>query len=125
VSQLSFATLDCLGRKKQTKRERFVAGVLARIAAGIQHRNSTNCCRGTGVLREQPTTGDRGQTTIMDSTLITASPSTKNQSGKRDSEMSQSQKGNQWYFGMKAHVVDARSGLVHAAGVSTGCSAAA
>jgi len=59
--------------------------------------------------------------TIMDATLIAASPSTKNKSGKRDPEMSQSKKGNAWYFGMKAHVgVDARSGLVHTAGVTTG-----
>lgn len=59
--------------------------------------------------------------TIMDATLIAASPSTKNREGKRDPEMSQSKKGNQWYFGMKAHVgVDARSGLVHTAGVTTG-----
>ena len=59
--------------------------------------------------------------TIMDATLIAASPSTKNKDGKRDPEMSQSKKGNQWYFGMKAHVgVDARSGLVHTAGVTTG-----
>ena len=49
--------------------------------------------------------------TIMDATLIAASPSTKNKSGKRDPAMSQSKKGNEWYFGMKAHVgVDARSG---------------
>jgi len=59
--------------------------------------------------------------TIMDATLIAASPSTKNTDGKRDPEMSQSKKGNQWYFGMKAHIgVDARSGLVHTAGVTTG-----
>ena len=59
--------------------------------------------------------------TIMDATLIAASPSTKNKDGKRDPEMSQSKKGNQWYFGMKTHIgVDARSGLVHTAGVTTG-----
>ena len=59
--------------------------------------------------------------TIMDATLIAASPSTKNKAGRRDPEMSQSKKGNQWYFGMKVHVgVDARSGLVHTAGVTTG-----
>ena len=58
---------------------------------------------------------------IMDATLIAASPSTKNKAGKRDAQMSQSKKGNQWYFGMKAHIgVDARSGLVHTAGVTTG-----
>ncbi len=50
--------------------------------------------------------------TIMDATLIAASPSTKNKDRKRDREMSQSKKGRQWYFGMKAHVgVDAKSGL--------------
>jgi IS5 family transposase len=59
--------------------------------------------------------------TIMDATLIAASPSTKNKAGKRDPDMSQSKKGNQWDFGMKAHIgVDARSGLVHTAGVTTG-----
>jgi len=59
--------------------------------------------------------------TIMDATLIAASPSTKNKTEARDPEMSQSKKANQWYFGMKAHIgVDARSGLVHTAGVTTG-----
>jgi len=59
--------------------------------------------------------------TIVDATLIAAPPSTKNKAGKRDPEMSQSKKGNQWYFGMKAHVgVDVHSGLVHTAGVTTG-----
>jgi len=51
--------------------------------------------------------------TIVDATLIAASPSTKNEAGKRDPQMHSSKKGNQWYFGMKAHVgVDASSGLV-------------
>jgi IS5 family transposase len=59
--------------------------------------------------------------TIVDATLIAASPSTKNREGKRDPQMRSSKKGNQWYFGMKAHVgVDAQSGLVHTAGVTTG-----
>ena len=59
--------------------------------------------------------------TIVDATLIAASPSTKNRAGQRDPEMCSSKKGNQWYFGMKAHVgVDARSGLVHTAGVTAG-----
>jgi IS5 family transposase len=59
--------------------------------------------------------------TIVDATLIAASPSTKNKDQQRDPEMTQSKKGNQWYFGMKAHIgVDAKSGLVHTAGVTTG-----
>ncbi len=50
----------------------------------------------------------------VDATLISAPTSTKNASGTRDPEMHQTKKGNQWYFGMKAHVgVDAESGLVH------------
>ncbi|TPG64656.1 IS5 family transposase [Pseudomonas arsenicoxydans] len=62
--------------------------------------------------------GDRGlslrQGTIVDATLIDAPTSTKNRGGKRDPEMHQAKKGNQWYFGMKAHIgVDDESGLVH------------
>jgi len=42
--------------------------------------------------------------TIVDATIINALSSTKNQSGERDPEMKQTKKGNQWYFGMKAHI---------------------
>ena len=52
--------------------------------------------------------------TVVDATLIAAPSSTKNASGERDPEMHQTKKGNQWHFGMKAHIgVDADSGLVH------------
>ena len=52
--------------------------------------------------------------TVVDATLIAAPSSTKNSSGERDPEMHQAKKGNQWHFGMKAHIgVDAESGLVH------------
>ncbi len=52
--------------------------------------------------------------TVVDATLIAAPSSTKNAEGKRDPEMKQAKKGNQWYFCMKAHIgVDAHSGLVH------------
>ena len=52
--------------------------------------------------------------TVVDATLIAAPSSTKNSTGERDPEMHQTKKGNQWYFGMKAHIgVDADSGLVH------------
>jgi len=52
--------------------------------------------------------------TGVDATLISAPSSTKNASGQRDPEMHQTKKGNQWHFGMKAHIgVDADSGLVH------------
>ena len=52
--------------------------------------------------------------TIVDATLIAAPPSTKNKDKKRDPEMHQSKKGNDWHFGLKAHIgVDVASGLVH------------
>ena len=52
--------------------------------------------------------------TVVDATLIAAPTSTKNEGKARDPEMHQSKKGNEWYFGMKAHIgVDADSGLVH------------
>jgi len=54
--------------------------------------------------------------TVVDATLIAAPSSTKNSTGERDPEMHQTKKGNQWHFGMKAHIgVDAESGLVHTA----------
>jgi IS5 family transposase len=49
-----------------------------------------------------------------DATIIAAPPSTKNKSKSRDPEMHQTKKGNQWHFGMKAHIgVDVASGVVH------------
>ena len=52
--------------------------------------------------------------TAVDATLISAPSSTKNADGERDPEMKPTRKGNNWYFGMKAHIgVDADSGLVH------------
>jgi IS5 family transposase len=52
--------------------------------------------------------------TVVDATLIASPSSTKNSAGERDPEMHQTKKGNQWHFGMKAHIgVDADSGLVH------------
>lgn len=52
--------------------------------------------------------------TIVDSTLIAAPSSTKNADRKRDPEAHSVKKGNQWYFGYKAHIgVDKDTGLVH------------
>ena len=52
--------------------------------------------------------------TIADATIIAAPPSVKNEANARDPDMHQTKKGNQWHFGMKAHIgVDAESGLVH------------
>ncbi len=52
--------------------------------------------------------------TIVDATIIAAPSSTKNSDKARDPEMRQTKKGNQWHFGMKAHIgVDSRTKLIH------------
>ena len=52
--------------------------------------------------------------TMIDATIIAAAPSTKNKEHERDAEMHQTKKGNEWHFGMKAHIgADTDSGLVH------------
>jgi transposase, IS5 family len=57
--------------------------------------------------------------TLVDATLIAAPSSTKNQQKQRDPEMHQTRKGNQWYFGMKAHIgADRDSKLVHTVAVT-------
>jgi transposase, IS5 family len=54
------------------------------------------------------------QGTIVDATIVAAPPSTKNKEKARDPQMHQTRKGNQWYFGMKAHIgADVASGVVH------------
>jgi IS5 family transposase len=52
--------------------------------------------------------------TVVDATIIAAPSSTKNREGRRDPEMHQTRKGDQWHFGMKAHIgADMDTGLVH------------
>ena len=52
--------------------------------------------------------------TIVDASIVEAPSSTKNRAGERDPEMHQTKKGNQWHFGMKAHIgVDSETGIVH------------
>lgn len=56
-----------------------------------------------------------GRGTIVDATIISAPPSTKNKDKSRDPDMHQTKKGNQWFFGMKAHIgVDSRTKVIHA-----------
>lgn len=57
--------------------------------------------------------------TIVDATIINAPTSTKNKEKARDPEMHQTRKGNQWYFGMKAHIgIDSKTKLIHSIGVT-------
>lgn len=52
--------------------------------------------------------------TLVDATIIHAPPSTKNKEKARNPEMHQTKKGEQWYFGAKAHTgTDLESGVVH------------
>jgi IS5 family transposase len=54
------------------------------------------------------------QGTIVDATILGAASSTKNKAKARDPQMHQTKKGNQWFFGLKAHIgVDEATGLVH------------
>jgi IS5 family transposase len=63
--------------------------------------------------------------TIVDATIIHAPSSTKNSSGKRDPEMHQTKKGNQWYFGAKAHIgVDSKETVVHSVVTTSAASVA-
>lgn len=63
-------------------------------------------------LQENGLAVNRG--TIVDASIIQAPSSTKNRDKQRDPEMGATKKGNQWYFGMKAHIgVDSRSKLIH------------
>jgi IS5 family transposase len=57
--------------------------------------------------------------TIVDATIINAPSSTKNKEKQRDPDMHQTRKGNQWYFGMKAHIgVDSKTKLIHSVAVT-------
>lgn len=68
-------------------------------------------------LAEKGVTVARG--TIVDATIINAPPSTKNQDKARDPEMHPTKKGNQWYFGLKAHIgVDSKTKQVHSVAVT-------
>lgn len=60
------------------------------------------------------------QGTLVDATIIQAPSSTKNKKNERAPGMHQTKKGNEWHFGMKAHIgVDAKSGLTHTLVTST------
>jgi len=102
-----FAQLDCCGRlpdestilrfRHRLEKHKLAEGILATV---------NDLLSSQGLLLRQGS--------AVDATLIAAPSSTKNKEGKRDPEMHSSKKGNQWYFGMKAHIgVDADSGLVH------------
>lgn len=57
--------------------------------------------------------------TIVDATIISAPSSTKNRDGQRDPEMHQTRKGNEWHFGMKAHIgVDSATKIIHSLAAS-------
>jgi IS5 family transposase len=102
-----FAWLDAHGRlpdestilrfRHRLEKHKLAEGILATV---------NDLLRSQGLLLKEGS--------AVDATLVAAPSSTKNNEGKRDPEMHSSKKGNQWHFGMKAHIgVDADSGLVH------------
>ena len=96
--------------------------------------DETTVCKFRHLLEEQHLGGEMLETvnrhlqekgvrittgTIVDATIIHAPSSTKNREEKRDPEMHQTKKGQQWYFGMKAHVgVDSKTKIIHSAVVT-------
>ncbi len=143
MKQMTFADAEYAGKRKQTRKELFLIEMEAmeealyettilRQFAGLSLEripDETTILNFRRLLEKHELAagilavingylGDRGlslrQGTIVDATLIHAPSSTKNQDGKRDPEMHQTKKGNQYYFGAKAHIgADEDSGLVH------------
>jgi hypothetical protein len=132
--QLGFSDYDQTTAKKQTKREKFLAEMeavvpWAALIALIEPHYPKTSRKGGHLpypLATQAHLSARDMTmrqgTIVDATLIAAPSSTKNKGGKRDPEMHQTKKGNQWphrcaegfAYGTKVHAgVDKDSGLIH------------
>ena len=93
----------------------------------MRTREGMAVARAKGKLRgKKPKLSDRQarelrrmHDTIVDASIISAPPSTKNKDWARDPEMHQTKKGNQWFFGMKAHIgVDRRTKVIHAVAAS-------
>ena len=118
MKQMSVAASEYIKKPKQTRKEQFlqemeaVAGVDTlpdeTTILNFRHRleryglSKQVFAEVNGLLTEQGLLLREG--TTVDATLIAAPPSTKNREGKRDPAMTQTKKGNQWYFGMKAHI---------------------
>lgn len=122
--QVSLSQFEYQGKKRKTRRNRFLAEIEAVVPwATLTQAIEPFYPKGKG--RGRPPIGlerifesinehlaARGlmlrEGTVVDASIIAAPPSTKNRDGKRDPEMHQTKKGNQWHFGMKAHIgVDA------------------
>ena len=85
----------------------------ARADQGVVRRSRSDAGGARAVDAPEPAPAKAGGT-IVDATILAAPPSTKNKEKARDPQMHQTRKGNQWYFGMKAHIgVDVASEVVH------------
>jgi IS5 family transposase len=122
---MRFSDFEYAGKRKQTRRERFLAEMEQVVPwSGLLALIEPHYPKAGGGRKPYPLETinsylrDKGlslrQGTIVDATIIHAPSSTKNKEGKRDPEMHQTKKGSQYFFGMKAHIgADAESGLVH------------
>lgn len=125
MKHTTFADAKYAGKRKQTGKERFLIEMdqVDRIPDETTILNLWRLMEkdelAGGILQViNGCLGDRSlilrQGTVVDATIIHASSSAKNKDGKRDPEMHQTKRGNQYFFGMKAHTsVDTESGLVH------------
>lgn len=122
MQQMSFVDAEYAGKRKQTRRERFLIEMDQVVPwKGLIALIGPHYPKGEGgrpayllmaMLRVHLMMLRQG--TVVDATIIHALSSTKNKDGKRDPEMHQTKKGCMYFFGMKAHIgVDAESGLVH------------
>ncbi|NCV40912.1 MAG: IS5 family transposase [Betaproteobacteria bacterium] len=120
--QASFSDLEYDAKKRLTRRDRFLAEIEAvtpwtLLVAELEPFYPKGEGRGRppiGLEKMLPKGLMMRGGTVVDATIIAAPSSTKNRDRARDPEMHQTKKGNEWHFGMKAHIgVDAESGLTH------------
>jgi IS5 family transposase len=120
--QLSFATAESGGKKKTTKREKFLAEMKvvvswARLIALIEphYFEGKRGRKPFGVEKMLRHYFFQNWYALRNFAGIAAPPSTKNRSSQREPDMHQTKKGNEWHFGMKAHTgTDVASGTVTA-----------
>ena len=113
--QRTFAEVEYEGKKRQTRREKFLGRMEALIPWHLLEKHELGAELLAEINRHLAAQGLRLQKgTIVEASIMDAPSSLKNRQRERDGEMKQTRKGRQWHFGMKAHIgVDAATGLVH------------
>ena len=106
MDQPTFADLEYRGKKRKTRRELFLERMGGLVPwQSLEDRILPHYPKAGNGRRPYPLSVMLREGTIVDATIIEAPSSTKNRAGERDPEMHQTKKGNQWHFGMKAHIL--------------------